>query len=309
MDSLQVTNSAGDSASAGVARPKKRASLSRDYFAELRGSKKGMTGALILAFMVLVAITAPVIAPHDASSQSVYAQYAPPLFAGGTMDHILGADNLGRDILSRTIYGTQISLSIAFIVIFIAVSVGAVLGAIAGYVGGIVDTVIMRIADFQLSFPFILLALVFMAILGPGYWSLVIALTVAIWANYARLVRGEALKIRELEFVQAAKAIGVSRARIIWGHILPNALPALIVLGTLDIAWVIITEAALSFLGLGIQPPTPSWGVMLNDARGYLYESAWMTIFPGIALFMTCIGVNLLGDWLRDTFDPKMAKL
>jgi ABC-type dipeptide/oligopeptide/nickel transport system permease subunit len=305
MDSFNGTASLKDDAAV----LRKKPSLSRNYLAELRKSKKGMTGAIILGLMILVAVSAPVIAPHTISTQSVEQQFAAPVFAGGTMQHILGADNLGRDTLSRTIFGTQISLGIAFLVIIIAVSVGAALGAIAGYAGGILDTIIMRVADFQLSFPFILLALVFMAILGPGFWSLVIALTIAIWANYARLVRGEALKIRELEFVQAAKAIGVSNARIIWGHILPNALPAIIVLATLDIAWVIISEAALSFLGLGIQPPTPSWGVMLNEARSYLYESAWMTIFPGIALFVTCIGINLLGDWLRDTFDPKMAKL
>ena len=216
---------------------------------------------------------------------------------------------MGRDILSRTIYGTRISISISTIVILFSTVVGTLLGSISGYYGGFLDNLIMRIGDFQLSFPFILLALVFMAILGPGYINLLVALSVALWVNYARLARGETLKLRELEYVQAAKAIGVSDLRIILGHIIPNALPSLIVLGTLDIAWVIIYEAALSFLGLGIQPPTPSWGVLLNDARSYLYESPWMTIFPGAALFVTCVGVNLFGDWLRDTFDPKLLRL
>lgn len=286
------------------------ARLSRDYWAELRKSSKGMTGTVLLAVVVFVAVCAPWLAPRDVTSQSVAGRFMPPVFApGGGTDYLLGADNMGRDTLSRTLYGARISIAIAFSVIFISVSIGALLGAIAGYFGGLIDNVIMRVADFQLSFPFILLALVFMAILGPGFWSMMVALTVALWVNYARLVRGEALKIRELEYVQAARAIGVSHLRIILGHVLPNAFPSVIVLGTLDVAWVIIFEAALSFLGLGIQPPTPSWGVMLNEARNYLYESPWMTLFPGGALFVTCVGVNLLGDWLRDTFDPKLLRL
>lgn len=310
MVSPQTTSEVGDNEKTGKGLPKKKAKLSRDYFGELRRSKKGLTGAILLAIMILVAVLAPVLAPHDVAAQSIESQFALPFFlSGGSINHLFGADNLGRDTLSRVIFGTQISLGVGLFVILVSVSVGAVLGAIAGYYGGLIDNVIMRIGDFQLSFPFILLAIVFMAILGPGFWSMVVALTIALWVNYARLVRGEALKIRELEYVQAAEAIGVSKMRIIWGHIIPNALPAIIVLGTLDIAWVIIFESALSFLGLGIQPPTPSWGVMLNEARNYLYESPWMTVFPGAALFVTCVGINLLGDWLRDTFDPKLFKL
>lgn len=310
MASSQSSSETGDAGLSLNEAPFGAERLSRDYWGELRRSRKGMTGAVLIALVVFVAIFAPWLAPHDTTSQSVAAKFLPPVFApGGSADHLLGADNLGRDTLSRTLFGTRISIGIAFSVIFISVSVGALLGAIAGYFGGLIDNIIMRIGDFQLSFPFILLALVFMAILGPGFWSLMVALTVALWVNYARLVRGEALKIRELEYVQAAKAIGVSDIRIILGHVLPNAFPSVIVLGTLDIAWVIIFEAALSFLGLGIQPPTPSWGVMLNEARSYLYESPWMTLFPGAALFVTCVGVNLLGDWLRDTFDPKLFRL
>ena len=284
--------------------------LSRNYLEELRKSKKGLTGAILVALVLFAAIFAPILTPHDITTQSVASQFLPPAFVeGGTAEHLLGADNLGRDTLSRTLYGTRISVGVAFLVISISVSIGAILGCAAGYYGGIVDAIIMRIGDFQLSFPFILLAIVFMAILGPGFWSMTIAFTVALWVNYARLARGEALKIRELDFVQAAKAIGVSDFQIIRGHILPNALPSLIVLGTLDVAWVIIFESALSFLGLGIQPPTSSWGIMLSEARNYLYESPWMTIWPGVALFITCIGINLLGDWLRDTFDPKLVRL
>jgi len=306
----QAKDEVRQAAGSDRALPTKRVKLTRDYFGELRRSKKGLTGAVLLALVITVAITAPWIAPHRPSEQSVESQFAPPVFfSGGSSKHIFGADNLGRDTFSRTVYGTRISLGVAFIVIVVAVSIGALIGAISGYFGGFIDNIIMRICDFQLSFPFILLAIIFMAILGPGFWSMVIALCVAVWVNYARLVRGEALKLRELEYVQAAKAIGVSEFKIIRGHILPNAFPAIIVLGTLDIAWIIIFEAALSFLGLGIQPPTPSWGVMLAEARNFLYESPWMTIFPGIALFVTCVGINLFGDWLRDTFDPKLFKM
>ncbi len=283
--------------------------LSRNHLQELWRSKKGFTGAVLVAFMLFIAIFAPLLAPQDTSSQSIYSQFAPPFFVeGGTTEHLLGADNLGRDTLSRTLYGTQISIGVSLLVIVVAVSIGAVLGCVAGYYGGLIEGVIMRLADFQLSFPFILVAIVFMAIFGPGFWSIVASFIVALWVNYARIARGESLKIRELEFVQAAKAIGVSDFKIIFGHVLPNALPALIVIATLDIAWVIIFESALSFLGLGIQPPTPSWGVMLSEARNYLYESEWMTIVPGTALFITVVGFNLLGDWLRDTFDPKLMK-
>jgi ABC-type dipeptide/oligopeptide/nickel transport system permease subunit len=300
----------GDTSAVQGPLPQAHKTLARDYWSELRRSKKGLTGAVIVALVVLTAIFGPLFTPHDITEQSVESRFAPPAFvAGGTADHLLGADNLGRDTLSRTIYGARISIGVALAVILISVTIGALLGAVAGYFGGLIDNLIMRIGDLQLSFPFILLALVFMAILGPGFVSMMVALTVALWVNYARLVRGEALKLRELEYVQAAKAMGVSDIQIILNHILPNALPSIIVLATLDIAWVIIFEAALSFLGLGVQPPTPSWGVMLSVARDYLYESPWMTLFPGAALFITCVGVNLLGDWLRDTFDPKLFRM
>lgn len=280
----------------------------RNYLRKLLKSKKGMTGMVITIVAILTAIFAPVVAPASVTSQSIESKFAPPSLLGADSDHLLGADNLGRDTLSRMIYGTRISVGVAFLVIAISVSIGSVIGAVAGYYGGVVDIIVMRIGDLQLSFPFILLALVFMAILGPGFWSMVVAFIVGIWVNYARLVRGNTLEIREMEYVQIAKATGVPDLKIIFGHVLPNAFPSVIVLGTLDVAWVIIYESALSFLGLGIQPPTPSWGVMLKEARNYLYESPWMTIFPAAALFVTCIGVNLLGDWLRDTFDPHLTQ-
>jgi ABC-type dipeptide/oligopeptide/nickel transport system permease subunit len=197
---------------------------------------------------------------------------------------------------------------VAIIVIAVIVVFGTAVGLASGYFGRVVDSILMRIVDFQLSFPFILLALLLLAILGKSFWTLVLALSVAFWVNIARLVRGETMRIRSLEFVQAARGIGVPEWRIILGHILPNTLPALVVLATLDIAVIVLAEAAMSFLGLGIQPPTPSWGTMISDGRNYLYEAPWMTLAPGLGIMLTAIGINLLGDFLRDTYDPRMAR-
>ena len=245
----------------------------RRFFQELGASPKGMTGFVCMAVIVVVAIFAPYLLPVDPTEQVIRNRFLPPVFSGGEWPHLLGADNLGRDIFSRVILGTRTSVAVGAFVVLIALVVGSALGAVAGYFGGLVDTVIMRLTDFQLSFPFILLAIIFMAIFGPGFTSLVIALAVAIWVNYAKLVRGETLKLRELSFIQAARSIGVRHTVIILRHVVPNVLPSIVVMATLDIAFVIIFEAALSFLGLGIQPPTPSWGVMISDGRNYLFES------------------------------------
>ena len=281
----------------------------RRFFEELCASPKGMTGFVCMTVIVIVAIFAPLLLPADPTEQIIKNRFMPPVFAGGEWPHFLGADNLGRDIFSRVILGTQTSVAVGAFVVVLALVVGSALGAIAGYFGGLVDSFIMRLTDFQLSFPFILLAIIFMAIFGPGFTSLVIALAVAIWVNYARLVRGETLKLRELEFIQAARSIGVRHSIIILRHVLPNVLPSIIVMATLDIAFVIIFEAALSFLGLGIQPPTPSWGVMISDGRNYMFESLWMTLGPGLAILITAVAINLFGDFLRDTYDPRLAGL
>jgi ABC-type dipeptide/oligopeptide/nickel transport system permease subunit len=291
---------------AAVAMP----SAGRRFFAELARSPKGLTGFSVLAAVVLVAILAPQLAPYDPAASIVANRFLPPSWAaGGEASYVLGGDNLGRDIFSRVLIGTQASIFIGFTVVLAAMLVGSLIGAVSGYVGGAVDSAIMRLVDFQLSFPFILLAIIFMAVLGPGLWSTMAALAFAIWVNYARLVRGETLKLRELEFVQAARVMGVGNAAIVLRHILPNVLPTIIVMATLDVAWVIIFEAALSFLGLGVQPPTPSWGVMISEGRNYLYESHWMSLGPGLAILVTSIGINLLGDFLRDTYDPRLARL
>jgi ABC-type dipeptide/oligopeptide/nickel transport system permease subunit len=289
--------------------PLAMASPWRRFREELAASPKGITGLAIVVLILLVAALAPAIAPHDPAAQLTDMRFAPPAWAGGRWSYLLGGDSLGRDIFSRVVVGTRASIAIGFLVVAAAMIVGSLLGAIAGYAGGFADTAIMRVVDFQLSFPFILIAIVFLAILGPGFWSTTIALMVGIWVNYARLVRGEALKLREMEYILAARCIGVGGGAILLRHILPNVLPTIIVMATLDVAWVIIFEAALSFLGLGVQPPVPSWGVMISEGRNYLYESQWMTLGPGLAILLTSIGINLLGDFLRDTYDPRLARL
>lgn len=274
----------------------------------LAASPKGLTGATLITIVLLVGLFAPLLAPHDPAAQAVADRFRPPAWsAGGSWSLPLGGDNLGRDIFSRVIVGARASIAIGALVVITAMIAGSLLGAAAGYFGGLVDAAIMRAVDFQLAFPFILLAIVCMAVLGPGFFGTFLALSIAIWVNYARLVRGEALKLRELDYILAARSIGVSGPRIVLGHVIPNVLPSILVMATLDIAWVIIFEAALSFLGLGVQPPTPSWGVMISEGRNYLYESHWMTLAPGLAILLTSVGINLLGDFLRDTYDPRLA--
>jgi ABC-type dipeptide/oligopeptide/nickel transport system permease subunit len=278
----------------------------RQTVRQLTHSAKGLTGAVLVGLAIVAAIGAPVLAPHDPTAQAVRGKFAKPALFGADTDYLLGGDNLGRDIFSRVLYGSRASLAIGFLVTALAAVVGSIVGGIAGFRGGPIDTTVMRLVDLQLSIPFILLALIFLAILGPGFWSVFIALSVALWVNYARLVRGETLTIREMEYVVAAETIGVSKSRTLLVHILPNVLPSILVLATLDIAFVIIFESSLTFLGLGIQPPTPTWGYMLSEGRNYLQESPWMSIVPGAAIILTVVGINVLGDWLRDTLDPSL---
>ncbi|MBM3548848.1 MAG: ABC transporter permease [Alphaproteobacteria bacterium] len=282
----------------------------RRFVSELVRNPKGLTGFVLIFGVVFIAIFAPMLAGHDPTRQVLEARFLPPVFAeDGTWGHILGGDNLGRDILARVLYGSRTSILVALLVVFNAMVVGSILGAIAGYFGGLLDAVIMRIADFQLSFPFILVAILMLAIVGPGFWTMVFALSVALWVRFARLVRGETLKIRELEYIQAAKSIGVGHVAIIFSHVIPNVLPTIIVIATFDVAEVVIAEAAISFLGLGTQPPTPSWGMMISEGRNYLFENYWMALGPGIAIMTTSIAINLFGDFLRDTYDPRQERL
>lgn len=264
----------------------------------------------VLFLLVIMAIFAPLLAPYPYDQISMQDRLLPPFFMdGGTTAHLLGTDNIGRDILSRVIYGAQISLSISLIVIAITASIGTVLGILAGYLGGRTDAFLMRVTDISLAFPAILIAILMAVTIGPGYWTVVLAISLLGWAPYARLIRGEALKLREADFVAQARIIGASPVRIMFRHIFPNVLNPLIVMVTLSVGFVILTEAALSYLGAGIPPPAASWGNMVNDGRTFIDTAWWMSLFPGIVIGLVVLAGNFLGDWLRDKMDPRLRQL
>jgi peptide/nickel transport system permease protein len=269
--------------------------------AALRGHTLGMLGLVLAVAALAAAIAAPVLAPHDPVASDFSASLKPP----GTPGHPLGTDQLGRDLLSRVLYGARIALFIGFCTVIVTAVVGGLVGLFAGFFGGWPGSVLMRVADVQLSFPFILLALTINAIVGLGLRNIIISLSAAGWVVYARVVRGQVLSVRQREFVQAAQALGVGRGRLLFRHVLPNVAPSVIILASLQFSQFVVAEAAISFLGFGVQPPTPAWGSMLSESRDFLYVAWWLAAFPGAALALTALGVNLLGDWLRDVLDPK----
>lgn len=261
---------------------------------------------ILLLAIVLTAIFAPLIAPYpeDAALNTDPANsLLPP-----SLEHLFGTDELGRDILSRIIFGTRISITTAIITVAVAVAIGAVLGGIAGSKGGWVDEVIMRITDTFLSFPPLLLAIAIAALLGPSLVNAQIAIIVSWWPTYTRLLRGQAISVRERQFVKAAQAIGTKESTIIFKHVLPNCIAPLIIEASIDMGAVILTIASLSFLGLGAQPPTPEWGLMVSTSKNYFMNAWWLSIFPGIAIFITVLTFNILGDSIREVLDPKTRK-
>jgi peptide/nickel transport system permease protein len=263
--------------------------------------------------------TLPFIYPPDTGSLS--ARLIPPVWVGpselngvqispgGSWDHILGTDKQGRDMLSRIIFGARISLVVAGICIFLAGTVGTILGLLAGYLGGWWDHVIMRLVDISHAIPTIILALVLAVVIGPGFLSVIVVISLVFWNRYARLVRGEALSIRSRDYVARAKVSGVSSFRIMQRHILPNVMNTIIVIATLEVGQVILLEATMSFLGVGIPRPTPAWGLMVADGRELIVEAWWVALFPGLAILMTVLSMNLFGDWLRDRLDPRLRNL
>jgi peptide/nickel transport system permease protein len=270
-------------------------------------SKTGMLGIIIVFFVTLMAIFAPVLAPFDPAKTNVVSRLLPPFWMeGGTTEYLLGTDNLGRDILSRIIYGSRISLVVGIAAVIVAGTIGMILGLIAGYYGKVFDFIIMRTVDSILAIPTILFMLIVLAVLGPSIPTLILVLGGTSWVTYARMVRSETLSVKERDYVRSAKAIGAKDFRIITKYILPNVISSFIVIATLNVATIIILEASLSFLGLGIQPPDVSWGLMLSDGRQYIATSWWVATFPGLAITITVLGVIFLGDWLRDELDPKM---
>jgi len=266
-------------------------------------------GTLVVGLVILTALAAPLLATTDPIDQDLAVALKPPFWSHeGSLEHPLGTDHLGRDVYSRVIYGARISLVISVLAAFLGAVVGVAAGLVAGYLGGRVDTLIMRLADLNLAFPLILLALAVVALLGANLKNLIVVMAITTWMIYARVVRGLSLGLREREFVQAARALGAHDARIIARHLLPNVLAPVMVIWTLEVARIILMESALSFLGLGVPPPTPTWGRMLAEGRDYLTVAGWIAVFPGLAILFTVLGINFLGDGLRDLLDPRLRR-
>jgi peptide/nickel transport system permease protein len=265
---------------------------------------------IILVVLVFVAIFANVITPYPPNEMSLTDRLTPPFFiSGGSLAHLLGTDNLGRDILSRMFFGARISLSVSLLVIAISSVIGTILGMLAGYLGGRTDSVLMRVTDAALAFPALLIALLLGVSLGPSFGTVVLALSALGWAPYARMMRGEVIKLRGEDFVAQARIIGSSPIRILVKHIFPNVVNILVVLMTMSIGLVILIEASLSFLGAGIPPPTPSWGSMVSDGRNLFAQAWWISLFPSLAIGLVVLAGNFMGDWIRDKMDPKLRQL
>lgn len=265
---------------------------------------------ILIFLLVLPGIFAPQLAPHNPIKGSLSARLKPPAWsAGGSITYPLGTDKVGRDILSRIIYGARVSLSVSIVAIVVSGAIGVTLGLIAGYFGGKIDALIMRLVDISLGLPVILIALVFVAVVGPSFSTVIIVTSFLLWARYARQVRGETLSIRERDFISRARVAGASHVRIMFRYILPNVINSLTVLATLQIGAIILLESTLSFLGAGIPRPTPTWGSMIADGRDLIVVAWWIAMFPGLAIMLTVLSLNLLGDWLRDYLDPKLRNI
>ena len=289
------------------------ATLPRPMLGRLLRRREGgfpYVAATVLALVLVCALFGPWIAPHDAGSIALAKAMTPPAWLeGGSAAHVLGTDNLGRDILSRIIAGARVSANVALYAIVLSGFIGAVLGMAAGYFGGVADALISRLIDVQMSVPSIPLAMLFAAVLPPGEAMVIFIIVLSYWTWYARLVRGEVLSLRERDFVKLARVAGVGTLTVFYRHLAPNVLNMLLVLATLQFGSVIVFEAGLSFLGLGIQPPNVSWGGMLSDGRNFIEVAWWLITMPGLAIMAACLASNLLGDWLRDTFDPVRRQL
>ena len=274
----------------------------------LRHFKVWVGGAIVLVLLVS-GVAAPLLAPRDPQAQTLEDRLRPPRWTeNGSPAYFLGTDNLGRDMLSRIIYGSRISLMVGAATVIFAGFVGCSLGAIAGYFGRVADDVVGKISEIFLAFPFLLIAIAIMAFLGQGVGNLIMALMLSRWVQYCRVVRGEVLSLKERDFVTAAKALGGRDWYVLFRHVMPNTFASVTVIATFGMAIVIITEASLSFLGLGVPVHIPTWGSMLSEGRSYINRAPWLTIFPGLAIFVTVFGINLLGDGLRDIFDPKLRR-
>jgi peptide/nickel transport system permease protein len=263
----------------------------------------------VLSLTLIAAIFSAQLAPYDPLQTSLSQRLAPPAFAGGTEAHLLGTDKLGRDILSRIIYGSRVSLSVSLLVILITSVIGTALGIVGGYLGGWVDSLLMRVTDVSLAFPGILIALLLAVLLGPSFTTVVLAISLIGWAPYSRLIRGEVLKLRNADFVLQARIIGCSPLRIMITHIFPNIINPLLILASLSVGLIILLESTLSYLGAGVPPPVATWGSMISDGRGLIDSAWWISFFPGLATCLVVLSGNFLGDWLRDRLDPRLRQI
>lgn len=290
-------------ASAG-ARLERPAQRKNRIIQSLKRDPGAIISLVFLMIVVLVAVFGPLIVSDDVNRPNFGARLVPPLTDG----HIAGTDQLGRDVWDRILLGSRISMTVGFVTVALAALIGVPIGMLAGYYGGWLDMILMRLVDVQLAFPFILLALTINAILGLGLRNIIITLVIAGWIEYARIARGETLVVREREYVQASKVLGANNARVFFRHILPNIITPLIVISTLQVARFIIAEASISFLGFGVQPPTPAWGSMVSEGLDYIFSAWWLITLPGLALALVALAVNITGDWLRDALDPRIHR-
>jgi len=271
------------------------------FWRYFKKNRLAVGGGVLIVVIFLTAAFASFLAPYDPGKTEISSKLAAP-----SLRHLLGTDQLGRDVFSRMLYGSRVSLSVGFVAVAISICIGILVGAVAGYYGGWIDTVLMRFVDIMLCFPSFILILTVVALLGPSLFKVMVVIGITSWMGTSRFVRAEFLSLRERDFTQAARALGVKDHRIIFRHILPNALAPVFVTATLDVATAILVEAALSFLGFGAQPPAPSWGNILTEGRTYIFDAWWLTVFPGFAILVTCLSFNFLGEGLRDALDPRL---
>ena len=284
--------------------------LMRETTREVARRRSALIGGLLLLGIVLTSIAFPLFYHVNPLDQDLLARFAPPFWqAGGSLAHPLGTDNLGRDVLSRILYGSRVSLTVGFSAVLVAELIGILLGLVSGYYGGWLDSLIMRIADIFMAYPFMLLTISVIAVLGSSIFNLILILGISDWVTYARTIRGSVLSLKQKEFVEASRAVGTRHPVIIFRHILPNVISPLLVLGTLRVANIIIWESGLSFLGMGVPPPMPTWGRMLADGRDYITGAWWLATLPGLAIMLTILSINLLGDGLRDALDPRLRNV
>ena len=277
---------------------------------KLRKARVAMIASGFLVLVALVAVTADWLAPYDPNNQELRDRLLPPAWLEeGVPEHILGTDHLGRDLLSRLMYGSRVSLTVGLLAVVISGVLGVGLGLLAGYAGGSFDSVIMRIVDVMLAFPFVLLALAIVAVLGSGLRNVIIVLGISGWMVYTRVVRAQVLSLKEMEYVTATRALGGGGSRIVTRHILPNVLPSIVVIATFAVATNIILEASLTFLGVGVESKTPTWGSMLSDGRAYIATAWWLATIPGLAIMFTVLSINIIGDWVRDVLDPHLKNV